>query len=67
MGDGTEFDDALLGLPGFRVTALTDYGRGLLAAVETLLFDRGYDNNNALTSPGVAPTSTASLTLAINS
>jgi hypothetical protein len=23
MGDGTEFDDALLGLPGFRVLAVT--------------------------------------------
>ena len=30
MGDGTEFDDALLGLPGFRVVAVTEDGDELL-------------------------------------
>ena len=36
MGDGTEFDDALLGLPGFRVLAVTDDGDELLVGIETI-------------------------------
>ena len=36
MGDGTEFDDALLGLPGFRVTAVTDDGHELVVGIETI-------------------------------
>ena len=36
MGDGTEFDDALLGLPGFRVLAVTEDGDELLVGIETI-------------------------------
>ena len=36
MGDGTEFDDALLGLPGFRVLAVTEDGNELLVGIETI-------------------------------
>jgi transposase len=36
MGDGTEFDDALLGLRGFRVTAVSDDGAELLVGIETI-------------------------------
>ena len=36
MGDGTHFDDALLGLRGFRVTAVTDDGDELLVGIETI-------------------------------
>ena len=36
MGDGTEFDDVLLGLPGFRVLAVTDDGDELLVGIETI-------------------------------
>ncbi|MGO9180442.1 MAG: hypothetical protein ACLQHS_14460 [Candidatus Limnocylindrales bacterium] len=36
MGDGTEFDDALLGLPGFRVLAVADDGDELLVGIETI-------------------------------
>ena len=36
MGDGTEFDDALLGLPGFRVLAVTEDGEELLVGIETI-------------------------------
>ncbi|MGO9299507.1 MAG: ISL3 family transposase [Acidimicrobiales bacterium] len=36
MGDGTEFDDALVGLPGFRVLAVTDDGDELLVGIETI-------------------------------
>jgi hypothetical protein len=36
MGDGTEFDDALLGLPGFRVVAVTEDGDELLVGIETI-------------------------------
>jgi transposase len=36
MGDGTEFDDALLGLRGFRVTAVTESGEELLVGIETI-------------------------------
>jgi transposase len=35
MGDGTEFDDALLGLRGFRVVAVTEDGDELLVGIET--------------------------------
>jgi hypothetical protein len=35
VGDGTEFDDALLGLPGFRVLAVTKDGDELLVGIET--------------------------------
>ena len=35
MSDGTDFDDMLLGLPGFRVTAMTDDGAERLIAIET--------------------------------
>src|SRR5665213_145061 len=35
MSDGTDFDDTLLGLPGFRVTAVTDDGEELLVGIET--------------------------------
>ena len=36
MGDGTEFDDALLGLRGFRVLAVTEDGDELLVGIETI-------------------------------
>jgi hypothetical protein len=36
MGDGTEFDDALLGLPGFRVVAVVEDGDELLVDIETI-------------------------------
>ena len=36
MGDGNEFDDALLGLPGFRVTAVAEDGDELLVGIETI-------------------------------
>ena len=36
MGDGTDFDDVLLGLRGFRVTAVTDDGDELLVGIETI-------------------------------
>jgi hypothetical protein len=42
MGDGTEFDDALSGLPGFRVLAVTDDGGELLVGIETMRRAAGY-------------------------
>jgi transposase len=36
MSDGTDFDDMLLGLPGFRVTAMTDDGAERLIGIETV-------------------------------
>jgi transposase len=36
MGDGTEFDDAPLGLSGFRVVAVTEDGDELLVGIETI-------------------------------
>jgi hypothetical protein len=36
VGDGTEFDDALLGLRGFRVVAVTEEGDELLVGIETI-------------------------------
>ena len=36
MGDGTEFDDALLGLRGFRVLAVSEDGDELLVGIETI-------------------------------
>jgi len=36
MGDGTEFADQLLGLPGFRVLAVTENGNELLVGIETI-------------------------------
>lgn len=36
MGDGTEYDDVLLGLPGFRVTAVTEEGDELVVGIETI-------------------------------
>jgi transposase len=36
VGDGTEFDDALLGLRGFRVVAVTEDGDELLVGIETI-------------------------------
>jgi hypothetical protein len=36
MGDGTEFDEALLGLPGFRVLAVSEDGDELLVGIETI-------------------------------
>jgi transposase len=36
MGDGTEYDDALLGLRGFRVLAVTEEGDELLVSIETI-------------------------------
>jgi transposase len=36
MGDGTGFDDVLLGLPGFVVTAVTENGDELLIGIETI-------------------------------
>jgi transposase len=36
MGDGTGYDDALLGLPGFRITAVTEDGDELLVGIETI-------------------------------
>ncbi|MFZ2058642.1 MAG: transposase [Acidimicrobiales bacterium] len=36
MGDDIEFDDALLGLPGFRVLAVTEEGDELLVGIETI-------------------------------
>ncbi len=36
MCDGNEFDDAFLGLPGFRVTAVIDDGDDLLIGIETV-------------------------------
>jgi hypothetical protein len=36
MGDGTEFDDALLGLSGLGVLAVTDDGDELLVGIETI-------------------------------
>jgi hypothetical protein len=35
MGDGTEFDDKLLGLPGFRVLAVTEDGAELLVGIRS--------------------------------
>lgn len=35
MSDGTDFEDLLLGLPGFRVTAMTDDGAERLIGIET--------------------------------
>jgi transposase len=34
--DGTEFDDALLGVSGFRVVAVTEDGDELLVGIETI-------------------------------
>jgi transposase len=36
MGDGTEFDDAFLALPGVRVMALVDDGEEFLVGIETI-------------------------------
>ena len=36
MGDGTEFDDALLGLPGFRVLAVTEHGDEVVVGIEVI-------------------------------
>ena len=36
MGDGTEYDDVLLGLRGFRVLAVTDDGAELVVGIETI-------------------------------
>jgi len=36
MGDGTDYDSALLGLAGFRVTAVTDDGLERLVGIETI-------------------------------
>ncbi len=36
MGDGTEYDDVLLRLPGFRVVAVTEYDDVLLVGIETI-------------------------------
>ena len=36
MCDGNEFDDAFLGLPGFRVTAVAEDGDELLVGIETI-------------------------------
>ena len=36
MGDGTGFDDVLLGLPGFVVTAVTENGDEVLIGIETI-------------------------------
>lgn len=36
MGDGTEFDDTLLGLRGFRALAVTQEGDELLVGIETI-------------------------------
>ena len=36
MGDGTGFDDVLLGLPGFVVTAVTEDRDELLVGIETV-------------------------------
>ena len=36
MGDGTEYDDLLLGLRGFRVLAVTDDGDELVVGIETI-------------------------------
>jgi transposase len=36
MNDGNDFDSALLGLPGFRVTAVTDDGDERLVGIETI-------------------------------
>ena len=36
MGDGSEFDDVLLGLPGFRVLAVTKDRDELLVGIETI-------------------------------
>jgi hypothetical protein len=35
MGNGTELDDALFGLPGFRVLAVTVNADELLVGIET--------------------------------
>jgi hypothetical protein len=42
MGDGTEYDDALLGLRGFRVLAVTEDGNELLVGIETIRRVAGY-------------------------
>jgi len=36
VGDGTEFDDTFLALPGFKVMAVTDDGAELLVGIETI-------------------------------
>jgi hypothetical protein len=36
VGDGTEFDDTFLALPGFKVPAVTDDGAELLVGMETI-------------------------------
>ncbi len=36
MCDGNEYDNAFLGLPGFRVTAVTEDGDELLIGIETV-------------------------------
>lgn len=36
MGDGTGFDDVLLGLPGFVVTAVVEQENELLIGIETI-------------------------------
>ena len=36
MGDGTEFDDVSLGLPGFRVLAVSEERDELLVGIETI-------------------------------
>ena len=44
MGDGTDYDSALLGLPGFRVTAVTDDGFERLVGIETIRRAAGCPN-----------------------
>jgi transposase len=41
VSDGTEFDDVWLGLPGFRVTAVTEDGDELVVGIETIRWAAG--------------------------
>ncbi len=48
MGDGTEFDDALLGLRGLRVVAVTEDGDELLVGTKTIRWVAGCPSCGAI-------------------
>src|ERR1039458_10354679 len=55
MGDGTEFDDALLGLRGFRVLAVTEDGDELLVGIETIRRAAGCPSCGVIARTGPTP------------
>jgi hypothetical protein len=54
VGDGRGFDDALLGLPGVRVLAVTKGGAGLLGSIETIRRVMGCPSCGLITRIGAA-------------